>query len=462
MQPQRGTPQSGLSFTRAGSPLRFLFPILVVMLASSAIAWIFYPGFMSYDTIHALRSAREGVTDSMWPPMVSYIWRAVDAVTLNPSAMHFSQVLLLLASVYAIVMIMTGRMVYAALCLMAYLCVPVILGTVAVIWKDVLMASFFLSGFVFILLMRRAEEAGIVWALAMLAFLLVGIGICTRHNAIAGAVPLFALLGDSAARHLGLAGKRRWIVGALAAIAMTISSFSVKSALDRYSLPAFTPLPSSTAYFIRSVRVLDLAGASTCLNQNLLKDLDPTLSLGDIARLYDVRHINLSQGLLERTGTDERVDRIWMSTILKHPICALSNKWHLAVYLTGANSGEQFLITSPSIDPNTYGYQLSPSPIRDYFVTYIVSKSNNFFFRPWLIYLIACVAMAAALLRRRSLGEEVTLFVSGVFYFGSLVGLGNAADARLPFYATSALLIVLFISIVPPRVSAGGQKRWDA
>ena len=62
----------------------YLFAI--PLLGSIGVAALFYPGFMSYDTLHALRGARIGVTDSMWPPMVSYVWRAVDMVSVNPSA----------------------------------------------------------------------------------------------------------------------------------------------------------------------------------------------------------------------------------------------------------------------------------------------------------------------------------------------------------------------------------------
>jgi hypothetical protein len=57
---------------------------------ASSISFLFYPGFMSYDTLHALRSARNGVIDSMWPPMVSYVWRVVDSIWVNPVSMLFS------------------------------------------------------------------------------------------------------------------------------------------------------------------------------------------------------------------------------------------------------------------------------------------------------------------------------------------------------------------------------------
>jgi hypothetical protein len=41
--------------------------------------------------------------------------------------------------------------------------------------------------------------------------------------------------------------------------------------------------------------------------------------------------------------------------------------------------------------------------------------------------------------------------LSAIFYLAGLVLFGNAADARLPFYTTTALLLVTFISILEPK-----------
>jgi hypothetical protein len=88
-----------------------VYLLSIPLLTSLGVAALFYPGFMSYDTLHALRGARNGVTDSMWPPMVSYVWRAVDLVSSNPSAMHFSQVFLLLFSIFLSYSILLRKLV---------------------------------------------------------------------------------------------------------------------------------------------------------------------------------------------------------------------------------------------------------------------------------------------------------------------------------------------------------------
>jgi len=171
-----------------------IYLLAIPFLASLGIAALFYPGFMSYDTLHALRGARNGVTDSMWPPMVSYVWRVVDLLSPNPAAMHFSQVSLLIFSIFFVVFFYTKKISYATVFLLIYLSIPVVLGTVAVIWKDVLMAAFFLSGFAVILSMRLVVNKWWFIFLSLLAICLIFLGVCSRHNAITGAVPLLFYL----------------------------------------------------------------------------------------------------------------------------------------------------------------------------------------------------------------------------------------------------------------------------
>ncbi len=425
--------------------------LLVPFLLSLGIAALFYPGFMSYDTLHALHEARDGVTDSMWPPMVSYIWRAVDVVSLNPSAMHFSQTFVLLFSIFAIVYSFTKKTIYATFFLLIYLTIPVILGSIAVIWKDVLMAAFFLAGFAVITYMSRRKKKSEIIALSILTTILLFLGICSRHNGITAAVPLYFYLALVICSKYHKPILRFWGGVFLLGAVLTGVSFIAKVQMDHYSLPSFDRLPSSTNFFIRSVRVLDIAGASLCLDINLLDKIAPSTSLEEIRKDYDPRHINLSKRLLDRVPLDHRIDKLWWAVALHHPLCFLSNKFQLTKYLIGANSGPQFIITQPSIDPNEYGYSLPKSKLRDSVVGYIVNASQFWFFRPWFLYLISFICLIYLIVKRALTSGSITIFLSSIFYMGSLVIFGNAADARLPFYTTTGLLIFTFISLLGIR-----------
>lgn len=418
------------------------------LLISLGIAALFYPGFMSYDTLHALRGARNGVTDSMWPPMVSYVWRAVDLLSFNPSAMHFLQVFVLLFSIFFVVFFFTKRISYAIAFLLMYLSIPVVLGTVAVIWKDVLMAAFFMAGFAIIVSLRLVRNMWGFVFLSSLAAFLVFLGVCSRHNAITGAVPLLFYLAWVVCSGLMKAPLHLRLGVILLGSFLTGALFVTKIQLDNYSLPGLVKMNSSNDEFIQSVRVLDVAGASLCVGSNLFEDMAPNLSIAEINSNYDPKHVNLSKGMLSRVGVDSRINKIWLNVAVHHPICFFNNKFQMTKYLIGANEGDQFLITAPAVDNNEYGYSLTQSSLRDAAVAYIFKSSKLPFFKPWFIYLISIAAFIYMFRVRALTASYMTIFLSAIFYFAGLVLFGNAADARLPFYTTTALLIFTFITVL--------------
>ena len=422
--------------------------LAIPLLFSLVVALLFYPGFMSYDTLHALRGARNGVTDSMWPPMVSYVWRAVDLVSHNPSAMHFSQIFLLLFSIFFIIYFFTKKLSYATAFLVLYLSIPAILGTVAVIWKDVLMTAVFLAAIAVIASMKQVISNRAFVSLSLLAIFLIFVGSCSRHNAITAATPLLFYLALVVCRRILKTPLYLCLGVIFLGLTLTATVFFTKIQLDHYSLPGFVKMNSSTDDFLQSVRVLDVAGASLCVGSNLFSDTAPNLSLAEIERLYEPKHINLSAGLLSRVDYNNRINKIWLNVAAQHPICFFYNKWQLSKYLLGANRGIQFIITAPSVDNNEYGYRLSKSSYRDSVVTYIVDNSARLFFKPWFLYLISIgVFIYMAWSKALTLDYSI-IFLSAIFYFASLVMFGNAADARLPFYSTTALLMFAYMSVL--------------
>lgn len=437
---------SAAGYCLFGAPLsrsirRKLAVFVIPLAVTTFITWIFYPGYMTYDSFHALIGARDGVTDSAWPPMVSYVWRAVDYVSSDPSAMLFSQLLLLLVSASVIVFHYTGKVRSVALTLCATLLVPVVLGTIAAIWKDVLMASFLLLSFATMLQIERAQTRRRVISYVVLALASLFIGTAARHNAVTAAVPLAFYLAWLTVRALGF---QRKILGA---VIMGITSiaciFGMKIQLDRYALPGFEPI-AGVSSIEPIVRRMDVIGASICANENLLKNVAPGLTLGDMRAGYDARHSNDSLSVLERIPPTADINKVLWNTLKKHPICFWNNEVQVAAYLLGANRGDQFLILSPQVDSNQFGYYLPASSIRTHFENYIRNASNLLFFRPWFIYILVIVSLILLSFRERRVEIGCfALFVSGVFYAGGLFLFANAADTRLFLYTNFVNLIVL-------------------
>ena len=418
---------------------------LTPLFFSIGITILFYPGFMSYDSLHALRSARNGVTDSIWPPMVSYVWRVVDLVSLNPSAMHFSQVFLLLSSVFYVAFWFSKNKKITIIFLFVYLCIPAVLGTLAVIWKDVLMAAFFVASFAIVLIMKNMRQLNRFLFLFLLAVAMIFLGTCSRHNAFAGALPLIFYLIFVVLSRVIRTPKRLWGSVILFGFMLSCFIFLGKVKLDNYTLPDFKRLPNRTSLFLHTVRVRDVAGASLCCGKNLFGELAPDLSLDEIRDGYDPRHVNLFKGksLKSFIGADKPIGKVWLRVLVNHPLCFFYNKFQLTKYLIGAHKGPQFLITHPFIEKNEFGISLHPSFFRDLAVGYIYHSSRFPLFKPWFLYLFSIVLFVYSILTGRLTIEYSTIYFSGFFYLTGTILFGNAADARLPFYTTTAISIFL-------------------
>ena len=116
--------------------------------------------------------------------------------------------------------------------------------------------------------------------------------------------------------------------------------------------------------------------------------------------------------------------------------------------MVGANPGTQFLITHPSVDKNEFGYKLEGSSLREFFLRYIIGGSSFFFVKPWFIYLISIGSFIWLYRNKKLKPEYLALYISGLFYFGSFVLFGNAADARLLFYTTTTSSLIIFVTFI--------------
>lgn len=425
--------------------------ILWPMFVAAIVSFVYYPGFMSYDSIHAMESSRNGITDSIWPPMVSYVWWLVDRVSNNPSLMQFTQLSVLFTSISLLIYSFTKKFSASFLFFFIYLSVPVILGTVSVIWKDVLTAAFLLAGFAAVVLARNVKNKYVFYSVILLSLLLLFIGISTRHNSITAALPIIFIEAFLVVKRWTNLKFRQVVYSTVGAILITASLFSLKVQLDHYALPSFNKL-SGTDDFFPPIQKLDLAGASICAGENLFGNAAPGLSVEDISKIYDPRHVNLSVKLLETAQSGQSLTDAWVNTLTTKPYCFTHQKRQLAKYLLGLNPGEQFLITDPGISENEYGITLQPSSLRDELVQATITNSTLFLFRPWFIFLLATLAMALVIsIRqfRKAFSDRILLlaglYVAGVGYLAGLILFGNAADARLPFFSNTAFLIVAFI-----------------
>lgn len=403
---------------------------------------------MSYDTLHALRGARFGVADSAWPPMVSYVWIVVDLFSTNPSLMHFFQVGVLFVSFGCLLNFFGIKsIIYRFFIFLGILLTPYLIGTLAVIWKDVLMASFIFLSFVLWVNYEKSKNK----ILLSLSFAFMLIAICSRHNAIFAAVPIliyyfYSFVNNS---YPSIIYKKTLIL--FFSVFFLLISISFKSFIDTYSLTNSTEMKSSTNNFLKGRMITDLSGASVCLEKNLFEKIANNSTLDKIKSSYDPRHTNLSLGLYENVNKSElddiKLQHLWFESALKHPICFFQYHFDLTRYLIGAHKGKQFLITHPSVDKNEFGYELKEFKARDIYVNYITNYCKYLLLKPVMLHIMFLFFILLAFIRKVPLHSSIfALSSSSYLYFLSFVFFGNAADARLLFY--SNIMIYLLVAVL--------------
>jgi hypothetical protein len=306
------------------------------------------------------------------------------------------------------------------------------------------MASFIFSGFVLMVLLPSVKKSLVFALLAGLTYILFLIATCVRHNAITATAPLLLYLGFLLAQRFAIKNINVYLSAATVFLFLVVPAYGFKLILDHYSMPKLVEISSSKEDFFRPVRILDIAGASICVGENLFINSSPRLTLDVISKNYEPKHVNLSSKLFEKIDNPNNVVTDWWDAIKKYPFCMLTNKIQLSYYLLGFNEGPEFLITHPSIDVNEYGYQLRQSSLRDKVVNYVIEWSGYSFLKPWFLYVIWFSLFMMFYIKRRVPLIISTLILSGSLYLTSLIFLGNAADARLIFYSTLAFYFSAF------------------
>jgi hypothetical protein len=186
----------------AARGVRGLAPGTVVAIAWGVLILYAFPGIMTRDSFDHLSEARSGIYTDSHPPAINLLWRALDYAIAGPLGMLLLQTGTLVLGLYLILR-RTFAPRRAAWVTAAIALFPPVAVTMAVIWKDCVMAGCFAMGIAGLLSPRRGAR------LAGLAAL--GLAGAVRYNALGATLPLVVLLfewrpGASALRRYAIAG----------------------------------------------------------------------------------------------------------------------------------------------------------------------------------------------------------------------------------------------------------------
>lgn len=409
--------------------------LLIGAAPASVIAYLAWPGFMTFDSVFALEQARTGIVNGGYPPMISYLWRLMELAIPGQGGMFFLQLLAVCLACVSCVWVISRSWlaVIATACILPLL--PVVTGPLLVVWKDVLFAGVAMLALLYCFWLSigcvRSKKR------IALAFCFLVFAASLRINGLPALVPGFYLLAMLLAR--SGSGLKVQSIRFLLCAAMSIFAAGLVLAISVWRLPDLQVVKSQSSY--RYVMFHDMLGVSACLgvqvfSQSMTGGAEYTPS--QLRRIYHPEHVQKSFGIgpynLQEASLESITAHDWAREISNHPRCYVWHKLQLAEYMLGVNPGSVFYITDPSMYPNRFGLA-GPDVNRVHpLLTNVTEHKASLLARP-AVYLMAALFLGA-LYRWRAgrWGLPGVLLSGSALYFSASVLVYAAADLRYQYF----------------------------
>lgn len=232
------------------SRIRDLSPRFVLCIGLGIIVVYAFPGQLTRDSYDHLSEARNGFYTDSHPPAINLLWMLVDTVIAGPICVLLLQNAMFLGGCY-FVLRRTFAPRRAAWIAVAVLLFPPVMTTMAVIWKDCVMAGFLAIGLAGLLSERRGYRmlglAAMIGATTM------------RYNALGATLPLVVLLFQWRA---GMHWLARYGIATAAWFVITVAGFGINIALTDREMH----------YWESSLAVHDIVGTLALVDGDLSDD----------------------------------------------------------------------------------------------------------------------------------------------------------------------------------------------
>lgn len=440
---------------------------LPITLLATACAWftlwLFWPGYMSWDSADQWRQALSGDFNDIAPPVMGLIWRQIDRLIPGPGGMLLLQVLLWWGCIaFAVYMTQIGRPRRATLLLLAIGFWPALWAVLPHIWKDVWMALAFTGALLLLLQESRHPSRG----LRAGSILLLAIGCAFRHNAILGALPILWWI---ATRELsGLAARPR-PSRRLALLQRPLLTAALALAV---MLAAGLPTRLAGAQRIHDqwavVSIWDMAAISLHEEQMLVPSalINRPFTLDELRGKFTA----YSNTTIFGTGmfrnpffgeltTDERraVYSGWLGLAWDHPGAYLAHRGRLSALLFGLDPAglPDSLVLSPRLVHLEGNPALQPERprLQRRVQDWLNARIDGPFFAGW-IYALAALALAILGWRQRDRhahdGLASVAATSGLLYALPLCVLSGSAEFRYLFWMILSVGLAALLAFSSP------------
>lgn len=431
---------------------RALTALTAAALASVAVVACFAPGLMSFDSFQQLEQGRTGALTDLHPPIMAWVWGAIDRLLPGPLGMLLLHALLFTGGLALLAGSALRSPWSVAAAILGVTLLPPVFVNLGTVWKDVGMAAALVAACGVMLAARSGRRP---WLHAV-ALPLLFYATAVRHNAAAAVLPIALWLGTELGASLGW--QRRWpriVLGVAVAASLTLGAAAVDARLVQ-----------QRCYPVQTLLLYDLAGISVRAGADAVPPFVPREPGFDLAARYSPKwgahplyrweaaavirpaDANPRLGLIGDEADIQRLFDAWLAAVRAHPRAYLAHRWELACWQFGMHAGPVPYPYHDGVLDNTIGIGFEPSAVTQVMRALRDPLRDTVLFRGWFFVAALTVLMVVAWRRRGGLrGPTLAIATSGLLYALPQVFCSTACDFRLVWWSVVASALALVLSI---------------
>ena len=423
--------------------------VAVCMLALLVI--VFYPGYMSPDSISHLEQATGVAHLTDWhPPVMTRLWGFLIRVTGHISSMLIFQLVLLVAAMFILSILVYRHTRNRAWALSVYMIVllPNIVNIAGVVWKDVQMAfSLTLAVLLIWFIVSSKKPLGRVatYSIAGLALLLILYAGMLRYNALFAVLPILFVLPSLLTKRTPVwSGLASVIIGLVVTIGVTI----------------VINQPSEKTHPITAVQLDDIVHVANFDREHhgrwsMYKEIHDTCrdKTKDIMNSYIICTTAAQREVLK--NQHQGVFNDWLSTIIRYPIRYAS--YRLATFsIFLFPQPERMYIFQPGIEQNQVGAAVKNEYALSGLAAYVKGGAQAnipLIFQPWLYLAVLVFIYYKSGRIREQVQRRFTRAValSGLIYIVAYFPMAVAVDYRYIYWSVFATILSGLFTIILSR-----------
>ncbi len=413
---------------------------------------IFYPGFMSADSLSQLGQAQSITPVGDWhPPVMVFVWKALIKITGLVSSMMLFQHAILWSALFlfALSVYEWTKSIKKSVTPFLLSCLPFTLAISGVIWKDVQMAyALLLAVALFVVLLSFAVKRGwIRWSIFASAALLLVYAVLLRYNALVAVIPIL---------YFGLSlvlPVTRWWKKLLLILPFFVVVVGVSAGIS-------TVLHVEKQNPISSVMLEDIVYMHTH------DELSEKARQGGVyEHILAIKKCALADNILVNiywwcTNSEQRhavhirqyddIRGYWIETVLHHPDRYILRKIHTFTAFLFVPTAYVF---QDGIQEDWWDGKVKYPELQGALSVYVLSfghKHFSYMFEPWFWLALAVLTLwfAFRYLTGYYRGLVVALALSSILYIISYIPVVVGFDFRYSYWSVWAVLVAGLLIIV--------------